>query len=341
MAANKKMLILNSNPKYLNRFVNVLSNLYVHDTLEGAMDCVKNRRINVFLVSNAFHIATNEIADYCVFAYLTDFSAYAMVRDESAVGKYQKLSDICEEIQFLHLNYLADVAAKTEGAAKLILFSSPAGGVGNSTLAAAYAIYLARKGAKVLYVNLEQTGDTNLYFEGSGRYTMENILYELSSQEKNMQEKILHMVQETEDGVSYFESPAFAAVFNGMGEEQINTLIQMLCTQRQYQYVILDMSYDSGENMQLILDKAERCIMVSDGTETANRKTSRAIDVLQMKNRAYLNKILITYNRFSSKYGKALEKEGLQQTAGVGWIEGVSTKDLIHAISEKSVFKGF
>lgn len=341
-----KLLILDSDQKYLKRFVNSLGNqyagtfeLYVYETLEGAMDCVKSRRINVFLASDTFVVDTREVPDHCAFAYLTDSAAYAMVRDETAIGKYQKLSNICKEIQLLHSNHLTDVVVKSEGAAKLILFSSPAGGVGNSTLAAAYAVYLAREGAKVLYVNLEPTGDTNLYFEGNGKYTMENILYELLSQKKNMQEKILHMVQESEDGVSYFESPGFAAVFDDMGDEQTSSLIQLLCSQSQYQYVLLDMEYGSSKNMQFIMDRAERCIMVSDGTDTANAKTVRAIDTLKMRNEAYLDKLLIGYNRFSSKYGKALEKDGIAQLTGVGRIEGAAPKDLIHAISEKGIFK--
>lgn len=343
-----KLLLLDSDQKYLDRFVNALSNqyagtfeLYVYETLEGAMDCVKNRRINVFLASDAFIVETKEIPDHCAFAYLTDSAAYAMVRDETAIGKYQKLSGICKEIQLLHSNHLTDVVVKTEGAAKLMLFSSPAGGVGNSTLAAAYAVYLAREGAKVLYVNLEATGDTNLYFEGNGKYTMENILYELLSQKKNMQEKILHMVQETGDGVRFFESPAYAAVFDDMGAEQMNSLIQLLCSQNQYQYVVLDMDYESNESMQFIIDRAERYIMVSDGTDTANLKTARAIDTLKLKNEAYLDKLLIGYSRFSSKYGKALEKDGIAQLTGVGRIEGASAKDLIRAISEKGIFKEF
>ena len=68
----------------------------------------------------------------------------------------------------------------------VVIFTSPCGGVGTSTVAAACAIAHANMGKRVFYLNLEQCGTTDVFFQAEGNATMSDVIYSLKSRKANL-----------------------------------------------------------------------------------------------------------------------------------------------------------
>lgn len=343
-----RLVILDSDERYLNRIVDGISSqfadtfeLYMFTSAEQAVESVKQRKIDVFLASEDFDIPVKELPERCAFAYLSESSSFEEIKNENAIGKYQKISTISQEIQLLYSDSLQNKVIKKDGRVNMYLFTSPAGGVGTSVLAVAYATWLAKSGKDVLYVDLQQTGDTSLYFDGDSKHTFENVLFELQSQKKNMQYRILNMVQKSESGVGFIETPPYAATMADMSHEEKMSLIDLLLSQNRFPYVVVDMDYNVEKRFIDFIKKADRVIMVSDGSEEANTKVRRACDTLAVYDDVALDQILLVYNRFSSRYGKQLKYEDVKQGAGVNRMEGIPARDLAKSIAEKPVFSDF
>lgn len=145
----------------------------------------RKTKYHIALIDESIKIDDIEIEGIQVIFVLTDESdrdggVYPFYRGENALNiyKYQRVSRIID-MMVLEFAKLRDINKK--GTASVYTFFSPVGGCGTSTIAAASAVALTKKGIKPLYVSFEFFNSTELFFNDSagtdkGLYEVFNVI---------------------------------------------------------------------------------------------------------------------------------------------------------------------
>jgi len=299
-----KLAILDRDPGYLERLAAAFNarywdklEIYSFTQLDKALSELKEARIDVFLADESFEIDLDRIPARCGFAYFVDDPLVASLRDQPAISKFQKADSIYKQILSVYAEKSSDITGfKPDGTSSALIsvFASPAGGVGSSTMAAAYALTLARAGRRVLYLNLELFGRSDVFFTGSGQETLSDVLFVLKSGKLNLPMKLESAVRESADGV----------------EEDLKRMLKELRAGGHYDHIILDMDFALDGRMLHAFQEAYAIVLVSDGMAVANTKMMRAFEALRMideqRDLRILSKLYLVYNKFSNKVSRAV-----------------------------------
>lgn len=346
-----RLAILESDKSYLSRVVAAFNTKYAQEleiysfTEEKmALEALQHYHIDVFLASEAFVIDKSKLPGGCGFAYLVETPGIESLHGENALCKFQKAELIYKQV----LSIFSDQASAITGmmgnpsGSKLFGFFSVAGGCGSTAAAVAFALYLARKGKKVLYLNLETFGNADLFFNGEGQGSFEDVIYAVKSRKGNLYLKMESSVKRDESGVYFFSKTSTALDMNELKAEEIRRILTELQTFCDYEYIVLDLDFSIGEEKLSVLAECSQIVMVSDGSQVANDKTTRmlfALNILeQQRDRKLMMRMGILYNRFSSSTSKKLEGWDIQEIGGMKRYEGYGLKQLVQELSRLPVF---
>ena len=287
----------------------------------------------------------------CGFAYFCESNSITSLYGERTIGKYQKIELIYKELLSIFSessSYNLENTNSTDEKCNIIMFSSAAGGVGCSTLAVASAIHLAKRQKQVLYLNLELFGGAENYLttqaSQSGQSNFDNVIYALKSKRANIPLKIESNTLVSDENVNYFNSSKLSLSIDELTCEDIESLLTEISLMNKYDYVIVDKGLDFNKKTWSILEKANKIVLISDGSLISNFKTERALqslNVLEKKNNAQISqKILIAYNKFSSKNGCSSVIEFVEMTV-VHWYSSIiliSNAEILNSISNMDIF---
>lgn len=347
-----KLAILEKDSNYLKKISSVMENKYVENIQififtdqKLALQGIESNKIDVFLAYEEFEVEVDKLPKRCGFAYLTDSSDINEVNGYKAIHKFQKTEAIYKEIVSIY----AEVAANTSGVSysdnsktKLILFTSPAGGVGTSTMAVSCAKHFGRTN-KVMYLCLDPLSEMEQYFNGNGTYDFSEIIFALKSQNTNLGLKIEGTVRSDESGVDYFASTRTALDMTELSKDDITKLIDTVRISDKYDYVILDMPFSIRESEMWLYELVGRIVITSDGSEISNGKIVRAINAMTiMQDRKELNllaKMVLVYNKFSNKLSKMIESEEIKAIGGVQKYEHATNEQIVAEIQNMQVFE--
>lgn len=348
-----RLAILELDKAYLNRIVSVFQSKYA-DKLEvysfadktAAMEAVKTYRIGVLLAGEDFEIDTDELPSGCGFAYLVDARDVNALRGETAICKFQKAELIYKQILGIFSDKTSMVTgchSGENGGATVVGFFSASGGSGCSTAAASFAVCLARKGKKVIYLNLEILGSSDIFFRGEGQGTFEDVIYSVKSKKSNLSMKLESTVRQDDSGVFFFSGTPTALDMKELKIEETKQIIKELKISCGYDCVVIDMNFFLEKGKMELLSECDEIVMVSDGSRAANEKGSRllfALNILeQQRGLGIQMRMGILYNRFSSKTSAKLEGCVLREIGGIKRYEGYETRELVKELSKLSVFE--
>lgn len=347
-----KLAILEKDQNYLNRIVTVFNNKYA-DKLEIysftdqdiAMKQLEAANIDVLAASESFRIDTEKLPKRCGFAYLVESNSIETLYDSGTICKFQKADLIYKEILGIYSETTAGITGirldSNEGL-KIITFLPAGGGTGSSTAAAACAVSAARRGKKVLYLNLEQFGDTNLYFHAEGQQDMNDVIYAIKSKRSNLALKLESAVKRDSSGVYYYESSNMALDIIGLQKEDIERLIQELKVTTLYDYIIVDTDFIIDDRCLGILKYSRHIVCVSDGSLTSNTKFRRAAASLaeldRSRNQQISHHISILYNKFSNKTSSTIEGNDYKAIGGIPKFEGASLQQIMEQMVSMGIF---
>jgi len=176
-----KLAILDSDVNYLKRLLSVFSTkysdkleVYSFTDQERAIAALSEEKIDVFVADEGFIIDERRIYPKCCMAYFVASADIEKLNDQPAICKYQKADLIYKAILNVFSERAGNMAVvKTKGfGADLVIFSSPSGGTGTSSVAAAYAARLAEQGKRALYLNLERFSTAGVFFDAEGAFGM-------------------------------------------------------------------------------------------------------------------------------------------------------------------------
>lgn len=340
-----KLAILEKDLSYLNRIVSVFSTKYA-DKFEiysftdpnVAISSLKDTKIDVLIANDVFEINVENLPKRCGFAYFVDSADIDTKNDQRAICKFQKADLIYKQILSVYSENAGNISKLKidEGSAKIAVFSSPCGGTGTSTLAAACAMHFAAKGRKTIYLNLEKFGSSDSFFSADGQFDMSDISFALKSRKTNLSIKLESCVKQDASGVFFYSQPKVALDVIELNAEDIIHLISEIELSGQYEYIIVDLDFSIGEDALKILRNAHSVVWVGDGSDVSNLKISRALQSLSISDTKsdspLINRIHLVYNKFSNRTGKVLTNIELKNIGGMPKYEHATTDQVLKQI---------
>lgn len=347
-----KLAILEKDQSYLKRIVSAFSTKY-SDKFEIysftdqtiALATLDSSRIDVLIASDAFDINVASIPTRCGFAYFVDSVDVDTVNEQRAICKFQKADLIYKQILSIYSENARSVSGLKLGdeSTKIIIFSSPNGGVGTSSVAAACAMHFAYQNKRTLYLNLERFGSADSFFAAEGYFDISDIIYALKSKKANLAMKLESCVKQDECGVSFYSQSKVALDMLELNTDDVLRLISELKLTGSYDYIVIDMDFTMNREAFKVYKQSHAVVWVGDGTELSNIKIQRAFNALSIMEQnaeaTLTNRLCLVYNKFSNKTSKTVGDIGLRNIGGAPRYEHAATKQVIEQLSLMNMFE--
>lgn len=341
-----RLAILEKDASYLNHIVIAFNaryadklEIYSFTSYEVAMESLASSKIDVLVANDNFDVDVKKLPQKCGFAYLVDSIDIENVRNQKAICKFQKADLIYKQILSIYsenTENISKIKINGEGS-RLITFSSPCGGTGTSSVAAACAVNFAKRAKKVLYFNLEPFGSSDDFFQADGQFDMSDVIYALKSAKANLSLKLESCVKQDSTGVYFFSAAKIALDMQELASEDIKRLMSELQCMCGYDYVILDIPFNIDKTTLAIYGRSHNVVIVGDGSDVSNTKIQRACGALsvieQSNGEAVLNNMVLMYNKFSNKTNHVIENLELKTLGGSPRYEHATQKQVIEQLS--------
>ena len=346
-----KLAILERDQSYLNRIVSVFSTkysdkfeIYSFTNPDVVMDTLDSAKIDVLIANDAFDIDFSKLPKRCGFAYLVDSMDVESVNDQRAIAKFQKVDLIYKQILSIYSESAGSVSGLKLGddSAKIIAFQSVSGGCGGSTMAAACALHFAAQGKKTLYLNIEKFGSSDSFFSAEGQFDMSDIIFALKSKKANLALKLESCVKQDPRGVYFYSQSKIALDMLELSAEDILRLISELKLTGSYNAIVLDLDFSLSKEALTVLRQMHSIVWVGDGSDISNTKLYRAFNALatmeQNADSPLTNRLVLLYNKFSSKTSKTLDEIGIKNIGGNPRFEHATTQMVLDQVVSKEMF---
>lgn len=344
-----KLAILDRDARYLNRIEKAFGSkyedkfeIYSFTDMQAALNTLEPARIEVLLSSDSFEIDTELLPKRCGFAYLVEAQDVVTFRDERAICKFQKADLFYKQILMVYSENAERMGFRMAGdGSRIILFTGAGGGVGASTMAAACALHFADQKKKVLYLNLEQFGTADLFFDGDGQFDMSDVIFALKSKRPNLSIKLEGSVRQDPREVYFYAGSKIALDKMELNAEDVHNLLAALARSG-YDYIIVDADFSLDQESLKIYREAHAIVLVGNGTESSNVKTERALVALRTKEHnadvPLINRISFLYNKVSSKGSKEIQLDQIRILGGTPVYAASSTEQLLDQLRHLDAF---
>jgi len=275
-----KLLIGTGDPDYSEHLSSSISKHHadvidatVCGTPERVRDALKARKYDAALLEAAM-IEGADISQITLPLLLTteDDRGAGMLPELKEIKKYQRISSIVADV----LEQCARVSSYGRShdvtRARITAVWSPAGGVGATAVALAYAAKKASEGKQTLYLNLEPFSSVPAYFDETGK-SISSVFEMLDSKEGDAQMLIRGIQRQDACGITYFCRPVNFDDMNVLSAGNISSLIGACAGVTDE--LVVDLSCVCDERTRRVFDIADRVYLVTDSTRTALVKVSQ------------------------------------------------------------------
>lgn len=344
-----KLAILDRDSNYLRRVVGAFGSYYAEKLevysftdAEAALAALTPNRIQVFLAAYDAAPDLKRIPEGCGFAYLVEMTGVDMLDEQTAVCKFQSAEMLYKQVLDIFSRSAKNLKIiPGSGGSSLLLFSSPCGGTGTSTMAAACAMYFAAQGKKALYLDLEVCGSAETYFRAAGALDLGDVIYAAKSKGANLTMKIESCVRQDACGVYFFAPANVALDVRDLRAEEIRQILNTLQYSGGYDYIAADLDFSLEKARAELMQLADHVVWVSDGSERAEKKMQRALEALRLMEGAEqpaAQKISLYYNRLHRKEPHAALPEQLHLCGSVSELDGGTEREAAAYMAEKNLF---
>lgn len=342
-----KVAILDKDVNYLSRLLRNFQskyadqiNMYIFSDMEMFYQSLKDVYVDVLLVESSLKIDMDRISEGIAVGYLCDRGDIEEMDGYPAICKFQKIDTMYKLFLGMYAEKSSNIKMKKKGSmVQVTMFTSVQGGSGTSAAAAAYALKHALKNKKIFYLNLEKFGRSDLYFSGDGAMSFSDVIYSLKSRKSNLIIKLESAIRTDKSGVDFFSPCRNSYDMMELKDDEVGNLIQNLSQVKAYDEIVIDLSGDLTERMQMLMKEyADVIIYVCDGSVVGNDKFKNFCQVIrvieQRQEENILGKITLLYNRYSSKGSSQLEKTPVAVAGGIHRFEGVDGRKLAEQIAQ-------
>lgn len=346
-----RLALLDTDSRYIRKLSSYF-NTYYADKLEiygfsndeSLSDFLKKKKIDVLLVNQ--QLMRDEFANQrnMQYAYFSENIDIDTINDITAVCKYQKADLIYKEVLNLFSELDSSIGYKSDGSlSHLVAFMGVTGGVGTSVSAVGFARYLALSGSKVLYLDLEENGCCDQFFDGNKGGSLSEILNSLKRRRSNLNLKLESQIQQDSSGICYYLPFQATLDMQEMSKDELKQLLHILSTSGNYDVIVIDTDPNISELRNLIIDEADDLILVSDGSETANWKMEKRLQEFhimdEMNDSRIAMKTRVLYARFGSASKAVKTQYGEQMVGQISKFGYSSLSQLIKNVADTEVMK--
>lgn len=363
-----KVFLLTADETYARKIYNAFLREYsdtvdliIFDSVDTMQGQVRKLYPDIVLVDEELRDVRLSLPQSAYLALLSDNSEAKTIMGHMAVGKYQRISGIHEQILDIYSvkQEMLSISVKENdpGKIKIVTFMSPAGGTGASTLAAACARQLALKGENVIYLNLEQFGTADAYFSGEGSYDFERVIFAValgeyataskngdnSKKEYAVATKMESALKKDISGVRFYSGCKNSLDMQGiLNEEAMENLFENFRKMKNVRWIVADCDCNLNEMTYKQIERSYLSVVVSDGTEASNRKTERYLGSLELignqRDQLMNSRVFIMYNRFGSSEGKRIKNQAFKEIGKFGRVENATVKEIMELMDEAGLF---
>jgi len=229
------------------------------------------RRFDVALLESPLDESTDRDAIRLpLMLWSEDGEAHAQESKIRSFGKYRRISAMVSEILELYSRVLASENGAGEKRARVTAVWSPAGGVGKTAVALAYAARKASEDKQVLYLNLEPFSSVPVFFQDTGK-SISAVFEMLEAQEGNVR-MLIQSIRRRENnvGISYLWGPENFDDMNILSENDVATLITVCAGETDE--LVIDLSSVCDERTRRVFELADSVLLVTDNSTTAQAK---------------------------------------------------------------------
>lgn len=300
-----------------------------------AQTAVEKTDLNALLTNYNLEGELKTIPEQCKTALLTENRASLKVLSVPAVCKYQSIDEWHEFLIALCKGdgFRKKGGGNTTRATEICLFTSTGGGVGASAAAAAFCVCCVEKGKKALYLNFETLCSTERFFHGEGKFDFDDVIYALRSNKYEAESVLRRAFTKDVSGVEFIKPcKVIPDGFSVTGEEIVR-ICEAVQNLEKFDFIILDMNFESTENIVLPFLKSCITVLVTDGSINANFKLSEILDVLPIisgkRRDEVVERIALLYNRFITGRSKTYENDEIARVGGINIIHSKDESELI------------
>lgn len=215
-----------------------------------------------------------------------------MVREEETepvINKYQSAEVIMREILAFYVSKESETSAyrylPQYRKCKMISIYSPSGGCGRTTTALMMAKIFGRS-KKVLYLNLEMFPGIIFGTNPEDISGFSELVYYLKQRKSNLAMKIQALVRK-EGNVDLLQPAGHYNDLYALNTEDIQLLIEELCSATAYDVVIFDIGFVNDGTMEL-LEASHMIYMPTSESKAAREKEERFFQFLKREGREYI-----------------------------------------------------
>jgi len=189
------------------------------------------------------------------------------------IRKYQRISSMVADMLEKYAKVSIDGRGAEPEKAQITAVWSPAGGVGKTSVALAYAAKKASEGKQTLYLSLEAFSSIPVYFSEAGK-GISAIFEMLENHEGNVSMLIRGIRRyDVNTGVAYFCSPDNYDDMNILSTQNVTELIDACAGVMEE--LVIDMPCVCDERARQVFMHSDRVLLVTDATGTAQIKLSQ------------------------------------------------------------------
>lgn len=338
------VVVITKDIKYASAFSRGMKSRYgneleisIFSKPEPALEQVRGVNCDIIWADMNLVDTTNLLPKSCRLVYMSEKSGVESVEGTPVVMKYQSIVTIYNSFLDIYSEKAREEKiemgyGKTN--AKILTFLGGAGGVGTSTVAVACAKYIAQERKEpVLYLNLEQTGTSDLYFQAEGQQDFGKVLIALFMNNSGSAIKVKSALKQDISGVYFYSGVSRALDMLDVNEEVLEDLFEALNKIDMFKWIIVDMDFQLSEMLYQQIGRSMKTILLSDGSLTANKKLLRKIESLQLEesqnDELLLNRVSLLYNRFRSNSGKQLDNVAFEVIGKISRIDSTNDSEII------------
>ena len=345
-----KIVILSKHEKYVERLCAYIREHYpdsfqfIPATIkDNALKLAQDNRADFFLTDDGQEIQLSELPKRCQIVLLTESKNISKIGNYDAVYMYQAIPVICDSLKNIYATILerekVELKSISDGYKKIITFLPGAGGVGCSTAAAACARILAKKRQNVLYLNLEQYGSADLYFNGQGGFDFGDIIYALARDNGTVQVRLDSAMRRDDGGVYFISGCRQVLDMADMNAGYLEELFKAIGGIKRIDWVIVDMDFDFSERVFQQINRSHAVVIVTDGRQTSDLKTRRVLQGLQLyadkQPKFPLNRICLLYNRVGSDSGCRIRDMSFKIVGEINRVANAEVNEIVQWIADQ------
>lgn len=215
---------------------------------------------------------------------------------------------------------------------QLICFYSPAGGTGKTVISCASAEMIANRGKRVLYLDFEDIASYGLLLDAKTGKGLDEIIYQLDKG-INMPMKISSLVRKSKSGVMYFDMFSNIMDVTEITDEKMSALLDTLMTADICEYIIVDMNTSLKGINHIVMDKADKIIIVETPDTMCSEKLRRFCAQKSMFEELF-SKAAVVRNKTANAGNDSVT--GLEVVSSVPRIGSDSTENIVDEIVKKA-----